>query len=162
MAAAVDFCLGLPERVFDAGETLLEEGKKAGVIYVLAEGSVEVLKGDFQITTVSEPGSFFGEVSVLLGMPHMATVKTLEKSRFHIVEDPERFLGSRADVAFRVAQLLARRLHFVTTYLADLKRQFEGSHDHLGMVDEVLESLVHHQEEESSPGSDRHPDPTVD
>jgi predicted TIM-barrel fold metal-dependent hydrolase len=34
--------------------------------------------------------------------------------------------------------------------------------DHLGLVDEVLESLVHHQEPPVEPGSDRDPDPTVE
>ena len=50
----------------------------------------------------------------------------------------------------------------MTTYLVDLKRQFESSGDHLAMVDAVLESLVHHQEREAAAGSDRCPDPTVD
>ena len=34
--------------------------------------------------------------------------------------------------------------------------------DHLAIVDEVLEGLVHHQDPESDPGSDRYPDRTVD
>ena len=29
------------------------------------------------------------------------------------------------------------------------------------MVDEVLEALMHHQDDEFTPGSDRHPDPTL-
>ena len=70
----LDLCHELPQKTFAAGETILEEGARAGVLYVLREGEVEVLKGDFQITTVAESGSFFGEMSVLLSMPHMATV----------------------------------------------------------------------------------------
>jgi CRP-like cAMP-binding protein len=100
-------------------------------------------------------------MSVLLNAPHMATVRTLEPSRFRVVEDAERFLGSDAAIALAVSRLLARRLRAVTSYLADLKRQFEDRDDHLGMVDEVLETLVHHQGDEPSPGSDRDPDPTV-
>ena len=50
----------------------------------------------------------------------------------------------------------------MNSYLVDLKRQFADHGDHLSMVDEVLETLVHHQEPASAPGSDRCPDPTVE
>jgi CRP-like cAMP-binding protein len=132
------------------------------VIYVLVDGSVEIVKADVQINTVADPGAIFGEVSVLLGLPHMATVKTLAPSVFHVTSDPSEFLRANPDIALAVAALLAKRLHIVTTYLVDLKRQFETDAGHLALVDEVLESLVHHQEPETEPGSDRHPDPTVD
>jgi CRP-like cAMP-binding protein len=129
------------------------------VLYVLATGSVEVVKGEVQINTVSEPGTFFGEMSVLLDTPHTATVRALEPSTFHVAADPLAFVRANPDVGLAVARLLARRLHFVTTYLVDLKRQFEGSGDHLAMVDEVLDTLVHDQARETLPGSDRCPDP---
>jgi CRP/FNR family cyclic AMP-dependent transcriptional regulator len=116
-----------------------------------------VLKGDLQINTVSEPGAIFGEISVLLNIPHMATVKTLAPSRMYLVERANEFLQSHTDIAYHLAQLLAQRLHGITTYLVDLKNQFEDQEDHLGMVDEVLESLVHQQAEECAPGSDRDP-----
>jgi rubrerythrin len=45
----------------------------------------------------------------------------------------------------------------VTTYLADIKRQFEDERGHLGMVDEILESLLNQQRQTFSPGSDRDP-----
>ncbi len=144
------------------GEVVLAEGTRTGVLYILADGAVEVAKGDVRITTVSEPGAFFGEVSALLDAPHTATVRTLTASRFYVADDPLAFMRSSPEVALALAQLLARRLHFATTYLADVKRQFADSGDHLAMVDEVLDTLVHHQEREASPGSDRCPDPTVD
>jgi hypothetical protein len=39
---------------------------------------------------------------------------------------------------------------------------FQDSGDHLSMVDEVFESLVHHQEPAAAAGSERCPDPTVE
>jgi CRP-like cAMP-binding protein len=162
MPSVLDLCSKLPLKTFEAGETVLDEGKTSGVLYVLVEGSVEIVKGPLQITTVSDPGAFFGEMSVLLQQPHMATVRTIDRSVFRVAENPAAFLGSHPEIALAVARLLAKRLHFVTTYLVDLKRQFEGSGDHLAIVDEVLEGLVHHQDPESEPGSDRYPDTTVD
>jgi len=162
MGTVVDLCQHLPKKKFDAGQIVLEDGGKSGVLYILADGAVEILKGDFQINTVSEPGSFLGEISLLLDLPHIATVKTLEPSTFYVADDPPAFLRSNPEIAFSLSRLLAKRLHYVTTYLVDIKRQFEGNEDHLGIVDEVLETLVHHQEEESTPGSDRYPDTKVD
>lgn len=162
MSDVADLCAGLPERTFHAGDVILDEGARSGVLYVLAGGAIEVLKGDLQIATVDTPGAFFGEVSVLLDLPHMATVRALSEATLFVVADPLVFLQSRPAIALRLARLLAKRLHSVTTYLVDLKRQFEGHESHLSMVDEVLETLVHHQPAGSTPGSDRHPDPKIE
>ncbi len=159
MASVLDHCRDLPIKAFAAGEMVVGEGQRSGVLYVLASGAVEVLKHDVQINVVAEPGTFFGEVSLLLDEAHTASVRAVETSTFHVAEDPVAFIGSRPEIALAIARLLARRLHFVTTYLVDVKRQFEGSGDHLAIVDEVLESLVHHHGPEASPGSDRCPDP---
>jgi CRP-like cAMP-binding protein len=138
----------LPERRVETGEQILHEGGRVGVLFVLAEGAVEVVKNGVQIAIVSEPGSFFGELSLLLDAPHMATVIAIEPSRFYVVENADAFLRSHPDVMLGVSRLLAKRLHLVTTYLVDLKKQFAASDDHLGMVDEVLESLLHHQDDD--------------
>lgn len=157
----LEFCADLSERSLARGEVLLEEGATSGELYVSIEGEFEVLKEDFQIRTVSEPGSIFGEVSVLLGIPHTATVRALTPCRVHVVGEAKAFLRSHRDVAYGVAELLAQRLHSMTTYLADLKNQYEDQEDHLGMIDEVLEALTHQQRERVDVGSDRDPDPTI-
>jgi len=161
MRTVFSFCQGLPEKSFDPGDVLLTEGGREGILYILIEGEVEVLKGDFQVNTISEPGAIFGEISVLLASPHTATVKALAPTRMYVAERAADFLQSHTDLTYQVAKLLALRLHSVTTYLADLKRQFEDRTDHLGMVDEVLEALVNQQDDDFTPGSDRDPDPTM-
>jgi CRP/FNR family cyclic AMP-dependent transcriptional regulator len=158
----LEHCRKLPLRAVAAGETILAEGTRSGVLYILVSGTVEVVKGDVQVSTASEPGAFFGELSAILDVPHTATVRALEACTFRVSENPFGFLRSKPQIALELSRLLARRLHFLTTYLVDVKRQFEGSGDHLAIVDEVLESLAHHQEAEASPGSDRCPDPTVE
>lgn len=162
MREFLEFCHGqMSERRFEKGETVLQEGNREGVLYVLIEGSAEVLKGDVQVNQVAEPGSFFGEMSVLLDSPHTATVKALEASRFYVTENPLAFLNSRPEIALAISTLLAQRLHSMTTYLADLKNQFSDQEDHLGFVDEVLDTLSHAQRRSHKPGSVRDPDPTV-
>ncbi|MGH8582880.1 MAG: Crp/Fnr family transcriptional regulator, partial [Gammaproteobacteria bacterium] len=148
----LDACKILPVRTFEPGEVILRDGERTGLLYILVSGRVEVVKGETGINTVSEPGAFFGEMSVLLDTPHTATVRTLERSVFHVAEDPLGFLHSSPTIAMELSRILARKLHYVTSYLVDLKRQFEDSGDHLAIVGEVIESLVHHQEPRVSPG----------
>jgi CRP/FNR family cyclic AMP-dependent transcriptional regulator len=162
MSTVIDLCANQPQRDFRAGDVILEEGTRSGVLYILASGSVEVLKGDLQIATVDAPGAFFGEMSALLDLPHMATVRALTDATLFVAADPLGFLQSHQEVALSLARLLARRLNSVTSYLVDLKRQFEDQQSHLSMVDEVLETLIQQQGAESEPGSDRYPDPTVE
>ena len=60
-----------------------------------------------------------------------------------------------------IGRLLAGRLNAATSYLADLKRQFEDQGNHLGMVGEVLDVLIHQQDEDFSPGSEDGADPRL-
>jgi CRP/FNR family cyclic AMP-dependent transcriptional regulator len=161
MRSIFSFCQGLPEKSFKPGEVLLAEGERAGLLYVLIEGEVEILKGDFHVHTIAEPGAIFGEMSVLLESPHTATVRTVVPTRMYVAEHANAFLRSHTDLAYQVAKLLAQRLHGVTTRLVDLKHQFEDHTDHFGMVDKVLEPLVYQQNEELNLGSDRDPDPMM-
>jgi len=139
------------------GAILLAEGDRTGRVFALAEGELEVLRGETQVAILTEPGSIVGEMSVLLDAPHSATVRALGEAKVHRVEDGAAFFASRPELGWLLARLLARRLNAGTTYLADLKRQFSGSGNHLEMVGEVLESLLHHQEATLHPGSDRDP-----
>lgn len=155
----LDNCKGrLPERSFGPDETVIAQGTPAGGLFILIEGSVEVRKNEYPITTLDEPGVVFGEISILLETAHTASVVTLAPSRFYVVDQPLEFLRTAPEVALVVARLLARRLHAMTTYLVDLKQQFEQYQDHFGMVDQVLDALTHSQDDHA-PGSDREPDP---
>jgi len=151
---------GLPERASDKGAVLLAEGEDDKLLYLLIEGEVEVLKGDI-VNTQSEPGAIFGELAIWLESPHTATVRAVTPCRAYVIEDPGAFLQAHPDFALLLASLLARKLKSITTYLVDLKNQFQDPQDHLGMVDEVLETLMHQPVEELVPGSDRYPDRTL-
>lgn len=160
MRSILEHCVavGAPLLRLEAGTVLLVEGATSGRLYVLKEGTIEVTRGDTVVAVVNAPGAVFGEMSGLLAKPHSATVRATSGATVHAFEDSATFLRSHPEIAYCVARLLAQRLHAATTYLVDLKRQFEGHDNHFGMVDEVLESLLHHQGD-VSPGSDRQPDP---
>jgi CRP/FNR family transcriptional regulator, cyclic AMP receptor protein len=161
MVSILDSCAGVPRQEFPAGTVLLSEGDTSGRLYVLASGSVEVLRGDTQVTIISDPGAVFGEMSVLLNRPHTATVRALSPVGVFMFEDAQSFLKSNPEIAFLLAKLLAERLNGATAYLVDLKRQFEGHGNHLGMVGEILESLIHQQHQEFTLGPERETDPRL-
>lgn len=161
MASILDSCAGAPRKEFDPGAVLIAEGDTSGRLFVLSEGSVEVLRGDTQVAVVGEPGSIFGEMSVLLNRPHTATVRAASPVRVFVFDDAESFLKAHPEIAFSLSRLLAERLNAATTYLVDLKRQFEGQGNHLGMVGEVLETLIHQQHEEFTQGPENETDPRL-
>jgi len=144
MNALLDLVRGLPVRRFAPGDVVLEQGHQTGVMLVLIEGDVEVLRDDVCVATASQPGAVFGEMSVLLGSTHTATVRARKPSSLAVIENPRELLESSAAASLFVAGLLARRLDALNKYLIDVKRQYEG-HDHIGMVDEVLETLMNRQ-----------------
>ena len=144
MSGLLDLVKDRPIRQFEPGEIVLEEGGQTGVMFVLIEGDVEVLKDEVCVATASQPGVVFGEMSALLGGPHSATVRARARSTFAVVDHPRAFLEDSAEASVFVAELLARRLTSLTKYLIDVKRQYDG-HDHIGMVDDVLDTLMHLQ-----------------
>jgi len=161
MRTVLSFCHGLQERLFEPGEVLLAEGGRDKLLYVLIDGKVEILKSETLVNKQSEPGAIFGELAVLLDIPHTATVKATSPCRTYVVEDAGDFLQSHPDLTYQLAIMLAKKLNSITTYLVDLKNQFEDRDDHLSMLDEVLDTLLHEQVEEHQPGSERYPDKTI-
>ena len=151
MADILDFCDGQPVVHFNSGETIIPEGARLGKLFILIDGQIEVIRKDTQVSYVDEPGSIFGEMSVLLDMPHSATVKALSAVNTYVIDDALRFLESRSEVAIHLATLLARRLYYTTTYLVDLQQQAEGRRRDLDVVDQILGSLVQEPEDEAEP-----------
>ena len=161
MREILNYCSDVPIERFEAGDVLLEEGKWSGRLFIIEDGEVEVERGDTPVALVSDQGSMFGEMSVLLDVPHTATVRAITPVTARVAEDGVAFMKRHPEIAFFLARLLAQRLNAATTYLVDLKQQFEGHGDHLGMVGEVLDALIHQQENDFTPGSDREPDPRM-
>ena len=114
-----------------------------------------MLRGDTPVAVIAGAGSIFGEMSVLLNRPAHRDGRAATPVGVFVFDDAENFLKSHPEIAFFLGRLLAERLNAATTYLVDLKRQFEGHGNHLGMVGEVLETLIHQQHEEFTSGPER-------
>ena len=142
MKDILDFLEGFKAQRFEPGSVLIPEGGRLGKLLVLVEGEIEVIREDTQVTHVDEPGSIFGEMSVLLDMPHSATVKALSAVQVYVIDDALTFLALRPEVAIHLATLLARRLFYTTSYLVYLQQQAAGKREDLNIVDKILSALV--------------------
>jgi CRP-like cAMP-binding protein len=142
MSPLLDFVAAHENRQFASGDVVIEQGEPTGELLILVSGDVEILRDGVRVAKASEPGVVFGEMSALLGGTATATVRALSPAALAVIGKPREFLVAHPEASLYVAELLARRLNALNKYLIDVKQQYEG-HDHLGMVDEVLEALMH-------------------
>ena len=69
----------------EAGEIILEEGKRNRSIYVIVDGEVEIRRNGHALATLGL-GSIFGEMAFLSGEPASATVIATSKTQLLQVE----------------------------------------------------------------------------
>lgn len=132
----------LPLCAFAAGDTLFAAGTRSNRLMFLETGRVAVMRDQVVVSRLRQPGAVFGEMSLLLDLPHTADVVAIEPTGCRVVEQAGSYLLERPQMMAYVAAILAYRLDAATRYLVDVKSQFAGTDTHLDMIDEVLESLA--------------------
>jgi CRP/FNR family transcriptional regulator, cyclic AMP receptor protein len=129
----------LPVTVFEEGQTVLAAGSTTGQLYILRQGSVEIIRDGQQIATVSEPGAVFGELAIILDKPHTADVRALERSEFHVAKASS-LLGENVAALLYVSALLARRLDAANEVIVDVKKEL-GAGKQPGVISKALDKL---------------------
>ncbi len=101
-------------RLFDAGETLVEENAAGRSLFVLERGSVRVLKADpalggkqVELAVLGE-GAFFGEMSLLTGEPRSATV--VAREHCGVLELGKDAMAATLEEDPRIAEFLSQAL----------------------------------------------------
>lgn len=158
MDAILESTAALPEVSFAPGDAVITEGQPGGTLWVLVSGSLRVERDGVEVNRVERPGALVGEISLLLDQPSGATVVAAEPSVLRRAENGMSVLRSSPEIMVEVAVGLAERLHFVNTYLADLRNQY-GDAPGLAMVPDVLRRLADRKVPPARPGSARDPDP---
>lgn len=158
MLDVLESCADLPEVTFADGAEIFVEGRRHDDLLILVEGTVSISRSGVEISIIDQPGAIFGELAVLLDGPATATARAVGECRFLRCDSPQSLMRDRPGFTLLIAVTLARRLDLITGYLADLRSQYADRSDHLGVVDEVLESLMQHQGRAVEPGSDREPE----
>lgn len=139
----LEWIADLPLASYATGEEVITEGQSPGKIYFLKNGRVEVVRNGTRVALIKTPGSVLGEISVLLNIPATASVIALEETELRVADYPLDFLKENPEVHIHVSKALAYRLDAATKYLVDVKEQLQDCSDHVGLVDGVLDAIVH-------------------
>jgi CRP-like cAMP-binding protein len=102
---------GLQDVVYDEGQWVLRRGETNPGLQIIVEGEAGVVLESEELATLKK-GSFFGEISALLGEPTVADVVARTRLRCLLVpgQEVERFLLANPRVMYRMLQTEARRV----------------------------------------------------
>jgi CRP/FNR family cyclic AMP-dependent transcriptional regulator len=154
----LECCADLPQITVAAGSCVVLQGKRVASLFLLVDGDVSVERDGVEIASFKTPGSIFGEVASLLDRPAVITARAKVDTVFLVAEDGPAFLAERPDVTIQVARVLAARLDGLSGYLDDVKHQYGDDDGHLGMLHEVMGTLMHDKPSPVNPGSVRMPE----
>ncbi|MEM6251724.1 MAG: cyclic nucleotide-binding domain-containing protein [Cyanobacteria bacterium P01_D01_bin.156] len=94
-----------------AGIILFHEGEPGDSFYILLEGKVEILAEKLnRHLAMLEPGQFFGEVALLLGVPRTAMARVSEDALLFVINQPSfsDLLRRYPDLSNQVLQAMAQ------------------------------------------------------
>jgi CRP/FNR family cyclic AMP-dependent transcriptional regulator len=114
------------ERVHARGDVILKESETSGMFFLIAQGSVKVTRtaegGREAILATLGEGDFFGEMSLLDGGPHSATVRAVGKTRLLVIqrEDFLLCLQRHPDLALALLSEMSKRLRSADRQISSL------------------------------------------
>ncbi len=122
MANLLALAIGYPTLILEPGEALIEAGEARGELYVLVSGQLRVVRDGVELARLAGPGTLVGEMSVLLGTDHSATVTALGPVEVRHIEDGLRWLEQNPVAALHVATLACQRLDATSALLVELRK----------------------------------------
>jgi CRP-like cAMP-binding protein len=102
-------------QTFDDGEVVVREGEETREMFIIREGRIEIIKqvGGHEVRlAILERGSFFGEMSLLEGLPRSATARAIGKTELVVLRPGSLLVQIRRDptFAFELLQQMSRRV----------------------------------------------------
>src|SRR3972149_3952503 len=100
---------------FKKGDLIFAEGDLGSEMFIIQSGKVRIFKnidGYDQTLTVLEKGDFFGEMSILEGMPRAASAETEEDCELIKINSANfvAMIKSNIEIAIRIMRKLSLRL----------------------------------------------------
>ncbi|AOY81035.1 mechanosensitive ion channel [Moorena producens JHB] len=99
-------------QMLKAGDIICEENDPGDSFYIILSGLVEVFVESIgKRVATREPGEFIGEMSLLMGTPRTATLRTLEDTILFVVdrENLKSLLEKHKDLADQISEELFKR-----------------------------------------------------
>jgi len=122
MASLLTLTFSAPTQQLAKGEVLVTQGDHGGDLYVLESGRLIVERDGVDIAAIEAPDSLIGEMAVLLGKSHTATVRADRDSRVRVIADARHLLERQPGIALQVATLLCARLDATSALVAELSQ----------------------------------------
>jgi CRP/FNR family transcriptional regulator, cyclic AMP receptor protein len=110
MASLLELVANQPSRTLAQDEILMAQGEDGGDLFVLERGKLSIERDGVELATLSIPGTVVGEMSVLTGTRHTATVRAAADTRVKMVRDAIKVLETDPKLTLRLAALVASRL----------------------------------------------------
>lgn len=130
----------ISQRFYAPGEVLVPQWGKLGTLFVLKSGTVEVERDGNIIARTDQPGTLFGEMSVLLDRPHSASVRAVGPVEVYVIANPLQVLEARPAWTLQLARLLAQRLATTTAALL-ASRDEDGLPEQLIVPEHIMAQL---------------------
>ena len=114
-------------RRFRKGETVFHQGDPGDALFIMASGSVKVVLPSDEgaepaIVAILGPGEFFGELAILDGAPHSATIVAVEPTETLVLRR-DTFLGlidTEPELRRALLSSLAAEIRRLTGHVEDL------------------------------------------
>jgi len=142
MSSLAALAVSLPLETLAPGTHLTTEGTRSGQLYILESGTLSVQRDGVSLATVDEPGAVIGEMAVLLGIPHSATVIAEGEAKVRVVADALDTLSQHAEFALHLATVACARLDATSALLVELKGQAVGKAREQALMSRILMALA--------------------
>ncbi len=142
MSSLAALAVSLPLQTLAAGERLTTEGSYSGRLYLLEAGRLTVSREGVDIAHIEEPWAIVGEMAVLLGTPHSATVTAETPVRVRVIDEALDVLSQNPDFALHIATLACARLNATSALLVDLRRAAEGRKREQALMSRILSAML--------------------
>jgi CRP-like cAMP-binding protein len=115
----------IKESSFRKGEMIWKESNAEQGLHIIDRGRVRVTRktkdGNNQVLAVLKKDGFFGELSLLDGRSHSASVEALQKTNLLIIRkaDMDKFLEKNSRTAYKIVRDLAIEISMVLRSMND-------------------------------------------
>ena len=129
---------------FEAGEEVMREGDRGDELFIVVEGSLQIVRGE-QVLSEVGPGEHFGEMALIRSSPRSATVRAIEKSELISIRRTDFFAILRKEYELAV-KLLWQFLGVLADRLDQTSRDLSTAKEELAAED-ITDAISEDDEE---------------
>jgi serine/threonine protein phosphatase PrpC/CRP-like cAMP-binding protein len=131
---------------YENGATVITQGERGEELFIVLEGTVDVMRGDAKLTSLT-PGEHFGEMALIRSQPRSATVLSSGISELMVIRRSDFFEILRTEHQLAV-KLLWQFLGVLADRLADTSRELGEAREELAAEDISAEIFATDDDEE--------------